>query len=32
MSRSIDFENIPTWYIEQAVNDTFPGTQMLVRD
>ena len=32
MSRTIDFENIPTWYIEQAANDIFPGTQMLVRD
>lgn len=32
MSTDIDFEKIPTWYIEQAINDTFSGSQMFVRD
>ena len=32
MSANIDFEKLPNWYIEQAINDIYPGTQMFVRD
>ncbi|OUO62058.1 hypothetical protein B5F74_02275 [Collinsella sp. An271] len=29
---TFDYTNLPTWYIEQAANQTYPGLQTFVRD
>lgn len=30
--RQVDIEQVPTWYLENAINGMMPGLQMLVRD